>query len=48
MDVSDRGGDKREDTFVARNDKVAELWRPGAAFKPTYFTDAKGPKVRGI
>ena len=47
VDVSERGGgDKSGDSYVARNDKVAELWRPGASFKPTSFIDMKGPKVR--
>ena len=36
---------KKEDTYVARNEKTSELWRPGASFKPTYFNEAKGPKV---
>jgi hypothetical protein len=48
VDVTDRGGDKREDSYAARNDKVSELWRPGAGFKPTSFTDIKGPKVQGV
>ena len=36
---------KKEDTYVAKNEKTSELWRPGANFKPTYFNEAKGPKV---
>ena len=36
---------KKEDTYVAKNEKASELWRPGANFKPTYFNEAKGPKV---
>ena len=38
-------GGKKEDTYVAKNEKTSELWRPGANFKPTYFNEAKGPKV---
>ena len=37
---------KKEDTYSAKNEKTSELWRPGANFKPTYFNEAKGPKVR--
>ena len=33
------------DDFASRNEKVSELWRPGAGFKPTTFLDPKGPKV---
>lgn len=48
VDVSERGSDKKEDVgYAARNDKVSDLWRPGAGFKPTSFIDAMGPKVRG-
>ncbi len=36
---------KKEDTYVAKNEKTSELWRPGSNFKPTYFNEAKGPKV---
>ena len=36
---------KKEDPYVAKNEKASELWRPGANFKPTYFNEAKGPKV---
>ena len=36
---------KKEDNYVPRNEKTSELWRPGASFKPTYFNEAKGPKV---
>lgn len=39
-------GARKEDTYVAKNEKTSELWRPGANFKPTYFNEAKGPKVR--
>ena len=46
VDVSDRGNsEKGGDSYVARNEKAAELWRPGAGFKPTSFIDMKGPKV---
>ena len=33
------------DDYASKNDKVSELWRPGAGFKPTTFLDPKGPKV---
>lgn len=33
------------DDFASKNEKVSELWRPGAGFKPTTFLDPKGPKV---
>ncbi|CAL5218972.1 g727 [Coccomyxa viridis] len=36
---------KKEDTYVAKNEKTSELWRPGSNFKPTYFNEAKGPKL---
>ena len=39
---------KKEDNYVPRNEKTSELWRPGASFKPTYFNEAKGPKVLAI
>jgi len=42
------GGERKPDgdSYASRNDKVSELWRPGAAFRPTTFLDPKGPKVR--
>lgn len=42
------GGERKpdDDSYASRNDKVSELWRPGAAFRPTTFLDPKGPKVR--
>ena len=36
------------DDFASKNEKVSELWRPGAGFKPTSFLDPKGPKVRRL
>jgi len=45
--ASSTSAGKKEDTYVAKNEKTSELWRPGANFKPTYFNEAKGPKVMG-
>ncbi|KAK9843726.1 hypothetical protein WJX81_003815 [Elliptochloris bilobata] len=33
------------DDYASKNDRVSELWRPGAGFKPTTFLDPKGPKL---
>ena len=45
--ASSTSAGKKEDTYLAKNEKTSELWRPGANFKPTYFNEAKGPKVMG-
>ena len=48
VDVSaERSGDRKDadGSYVARNEKASDLWRPGAGFRPTSFIDAKGPKV---
>ena len=48
MDVSaERSGDRKDAdaSYVARNEKASDLWRPGASFRPTSFIDVKGPKV---
>lgn len=45
---SEKDKEKKEgvaDSWVARNEKTAELWRPGSGFKPTTFANSKGPKV---
>ena len=40
------GEKKRDgDDYLSKNEKVSDLWRPGAGFKPTTFLDPKGPKV---